>query len=90
MEEDRLIKSLGGIYTSIYDIDLTTGRYHELSSFDLVQERIGKEGDIKSGFEYFVSHMVVSSFIPGMREFLDLDTVQERLEGKKEDILRVP
>ena len=83
MEEDRLIKSLGGIYTSIYDIDLTTGRYHELSSFDLVQERIGKEGDIKSGFEYFVSHMVVSSFIPGMREFLDLDTVQERLEGKK-------
>ena len=37
MEEDRLIKSLGGIYTSIYDIDLTTGRYHELSSFDLVQ-----------------------------------------------------
>ena len=83
MEVERLIKSLGSIYTSIYDIDLTTGRYQELSSFDLVHERIGKEGDTKQGFEYFVSNMVEPSFVPAMKNFVNLDTINERMEGKK-------
>ena len=83
MEIERLIKSLGSIYTSIYDIDLTTGRYQELSSFDLVHERIGKEGDTKQGFEYFVSNMVEPSFVPAMKNFVNLDTINERMEGKK-------
>ena len=83
MEIERLIKSLGSIYTSIYDIDLTTGRYQELSSFDLVHERIGKEGDTKQGFEYFVSNMVEPSFVPAMKNFVNLYTINERMEGKK-------
>ena len=83
MEIERLIKSLGSIYTSIYDIDLTTGRYQELSFFDLVHERIGKEGDTKQGFEYFVSNMVEPSFVPAMKNFVNLDTINERMEGKK-------
>ena len=83
MEVERLIKSLGSIYTSIYDIDLTTGRYQELSSFDLVHERIGKEGDTKQGFEYFVSNMVEPSFASAMKNFVNLDTINERMEGKK-------
>lgn len=83
MEIERLIKSLGSIYTSIYDIDLTTDRYQELSSFDLVHERIGKEGDTKQGFEYFVSNMVEPSFVPAMKNFVNLDTINERMEGKK-------
>ena len=83
MEVERLIKSLGSIYTSIYDIDLTTGRYQELSSFDLVHERIGKEGDTKQGFEYFVSNMVDPPFASAMKNFVNLDTINERMEGKK-------
>lgn len=83
MEIERLIKSLGSIYTSIYDIDLTTGRYQELSSFDLVHERIGKEGDTKQGFEYFVSNMVEPPFASAMKNFVNLDTINERMEGKK-------
>ena len=83
MEVERLIKSLGSIYTSIYDIDLTTGRYQELSSFDLVHERIGKEGDTKQGFEYFVSNMVEPPFASAMKNFVNLDTINERMEGKK-------
>ena len=83
MEVERLIKSLGSIYTSIYDIDLTTGRYQELSSFDRVHERIGKEGDTKQGFEYFVSNMVEPPFASAMKNFVNLDTINERMEGKK-------
>ena len=59
MEIERLIKSLGSIYTSIYDIDLTTGRYQELSSFDLVHERIGKEGDT---YNYYLKENVDGSY----------------------------
>ena len=83
MEESRLRKSLGGIYTSIYDIDLATERYYELSSFNIVRERIGKEGDVREKLEYFVSNMVVPSFIPEIRDFVNLDTLNERMKGKK-------
>lgn len=83
MEESRLIKSLGGIYTSIYDINLATERYYELSSFNIVRERIGKEGDVREKLEYFVSNMVVPSFIPEIRSFVNLDTLNERMKGKK-------
>ena len=89
MEVERLIKSLGSIYTSIYDIDLTTGRYQELSSFDLVHERIGKEGDTKQGFEYFVSNMVEPPFASAMKNFVNLDTINERMEGKKKIYLEI-
>ena len=82
MEENRLIKSLGRMYSSIYDIDLLSGTFTDISSLCVVKNIIGEKGNAKEKLEYFVNHMMVPEFTSSLREFVSLDTLEDRLKGK--------
>ena len=47
MDRTRVIQSLGEIYTSMYYIDMATGRFTELSALSDVHAHIGTSGDAR-------------------------------------------
>lgn len=82
-DRNKVINSLREIYTSLYYINIATDEFHELSSIDVVHDLIGVSGSAKDRFDYFADHMVSESFIAEMKEFLDLSTLEERMNGTR-------
>ena len=80
VDRTRVIQSLGEIYTSLYYIDLTTGRFTELSSVTDVHAHIGASGDAQERLTYFCHHMVAPECTEEMLAFVDLSTLNQRLE----------
>ena len=83
MDRTRVIRSLGEIYTSMYYIDLFTGRFTELSSVDQVKARIGTSGDAQERMIYFSHHMVAPEHTKEMLVFTDLTTLEKRMEHSR-------
>ena len=81
MNQTRIIRSLGEIYTSLYYIDLTTGHFTELSSVDAIHERIGASGDAQERLNYFCRHLMVPGDQEAMLRFVNLGTLRERMAG---------
>ena len=61
-ERISVIQSLGEIYSSMYYIDLRTGRFKELSSTEEVNKRIGSSGDAQEKLNSFCRTMVFSDY----------------------------
>ncbi|MGN0996146.1 MAG: GAF domain-containing protein, partial [Candidatus Ventricola sp.] len=79
MDRTRIIQSLGEIYTSLYYIDLSTGRFTELSSVADVHAHIGASGDAQDRLSYFCRHMVDPECAQDMLAFVDLSTLDRRM-----------
>ena len=77
-----IIQSIGNIYTSSYFIDLEKDSFEELSALEPVHKVIGASGKAQERMDFFVSNIVESGYQNEMREFMDLKTLRERLEGK--------
>lgn len=82
-ERMHIIQSMSEIYTSVYHIDMSTGRFTEISSVDAVNERIGAVGDAQERLNYFCHFMMTAEFTEEMLSFVDLSTLDERLRGEK-------
>ena len=80
MDRMQVIQSLGEIYTSLYYIDLSAGTFTELSSVTAVHAHIGASGDVRERLAYFCQHMVAPECEEEMLAFVDLSTLNERME----------
>lgn len=72
-------KAFGRMYFAIYSVDLRRGNYLEISTLDIFREHIPPTENIQLLFDMVVTHYVSDGYKDGMREFLNLDTLQERL-----------
>ena len=78
-----IIQSLSEIYTSVYYIDIAANTFSEVSSVADVRDVIGQSGDAQESLHHFSRHMVTKEYTQEMLSFVDLSTLDERLEGKK-------
>ncbi len=66
--------------TSIYRINMQTGRYFQVSTMlDKVDRLLGTEGDAREGLRMLCDYIVKPEWKDTMRAFTDLDRVREQL-----------
>ena len=66
--------------TSIYRINMQTGRYFQVSTvLDKVDRLLGTEGDAREGLRMLCDYIVKPEWKETMRAFTDLDRVREQL-----------
>ncbi len=66
--------------TSIYRINMQTGRYFQVSTvLDKVDRLLGTEGDAREGLRMLCDYIVKPDWKETMRAFTDLDRVREQL-----------
>ena len=78
---NQQLESMSHIYVSMYDIDLTTNTFSEISnSYSKVAEMIGNTTENAKGNLYSVMEVLSSERSrKDLLEFIDLDTLDERL-----------
>lgn len=79
----NIIQSMGQIYFASYYIDLEQNSFIELSGKQNFHEAVGATGNIRDYIQYVNEHLVQPEYVEVMREFLTLDTVDERLKEKQ-------
>lgn len=79
----HIIHSLSEIYTSVYDINLPENHFEEISSIDDVHDHIGASGNAQEQLNYFSRHMMTPEFTEEMLRFVDLTTLDQRLEDTR-------
>lgn len=80
---DRLKKineAFGEMYFAIYSIDIESDTYMELSTLDIFKEYIPPIGNINTLLDSVVNHYVTNVYQKNVKEFLDLNTIQDRLK----------
>lgn len=79
----NIIQSMGHIYSASYYIDLEQNSFAELMGKQSLHEVIGSAGDVRERIAYVQQHLIQPEFADVMREFLNLDTIDERLKEKQ-------
>lgn len=74
-----VISSLSTIYTTIFEVDLETHDYQMLNTTSLMKETTGKIGNFDDIKEKIIHNFIADEMQEGMREFLDFDTLADRL-----------
>lgn len=72
-------KAFGRMYFAIYSVDVLKGQYLEISTLDIFREHIPPMGDNSLLFNMVVRYYVSEGYKEGMTDFLNMDTLQERL-----------
>ncbi|MGN1338999.1 MAG: ATP-binding protein, partial [Oscillospiraceae bacterium] len=80
-ERMNIIQSMSEIYTSVYYVDIAENYYVELSSVDSVHEHIGSTGNAQDRLDFFCRNMMTSEFTDELLEFVDLSTLNERMNS---------
>ncbi|MDO4501365.1 MAG: PAS domain-containing sensor histidine kinase [Erysipelotrichaceae bacterium] len=78
----QAIQSLGEIYSTIHTIDIKNNFFTELSSIGMVKREIGNCGNAQDSLNYFVSWMVTEEDKKEVLDFVNLETLEERLGNK--------
>ncbi len=79
----NIIQSMGQIYFASYYIDLEKNSFIELSGMQNLRKVAGTTGDIRERIKYCTEHLIQPEYVDVMSEFLDLDTVDNRLKEKQ-------
>ncbi len=79
----NIIQSMGQIYFASYYINLKKNSFIELSGKQNIREAVGTTGDARDSIQYGIEHLVQPEYADVMREFLNLDTVDDRLKEKQ-------
>ena len=82
-DQNSIIRSLSGIYASMYYIDLQTGRFTECTSVDVVHGQIGTAGDAQDRLNYFCRNLMMAGDAAEMLKFVDLSTLEERMAQER-------
>ncbi|MDO4493413.1 MAG: response regulator [Clostridia bacterium] len=82
-ERMQIIRTMGEIYTSIYDVELPSGNYSELTASGDVKAHINAGGDARGSMRYFCHNLMRSDYTEELLRFTDVDTLQERMADKK-------
>lgn len=76
----EIISALSTIYTTIIQGNLKEHTYELIESSSLMSDITGKNGKLEDGIEQILNTFVDESMKKEMREFLNLDTLAERLQ----------
>ena len=79
----NIIQSMGQIYFASYYIDLEQNLFTEILGKQNFNERTGTSGDARNFVRYINEHLIQPEYADVMREFLSLDTLDERLKEKQ-------
>lgn len=78
----EIIKSVAGVYICLYYMDMSDYSYIELgTTAEDVEDLIGKRGDAHIAFEQMCKYLVADEFVDSMREFTEVETVNDRLKN---------
>lgn len=83
IDRGQIIHALSKIYTSVYYIDMATGRFAELASVAAVESEIGAVGDAQNRLNHFCRYMMTPEFTEEMLAFVDLSTLEQRLGDQR-------
>lgn len=83
VERMKIIQSMSEIYTSAYYIDLSKNSFFEITSTASVHSYIGEDGAAQERLNFFAKEMVTEEFSERILSFVNLETLGERLDGKK-------
>lgn len=75
-------KAFGKMNFAIYSADIKNKTYLEVSTLDIFKENIPSEGNLKILFEMVVKYYVSDGYKDIMRSFLDMNTIEKRLESQ--------
>lgn len=77
-----MLGAIGKAFSEMYYIDLQADTIQKISSQDLMGNGDGENQDAAGTLRMLADTQVMGAFRPIVRNFLDLDTMAERLEGK--------
>ncbi|MDO4497042.1 MAG: ATP-binding protein, partial [Bacteroidales bacterium] len=77
------VKAISEIYTSVFDIDLETGEFKEVSSVQKVHESVPNAGNFDMFKPENFKHMIKPECLDDVLKFVDFKTLDERMKGKK-------
>lgn len=80
----KVLSSLAKVYFCVYYVDLKTGAYQELSNTEeqSIKSYIGPSGDAREKLKVMSGQMVVPEQSQMVADFINLDTLPERLKGQ--------
>ena len=79
-EHMEVISSLSTIYSTIFRADIDTHRYEILNSVPLMKKVAANSGNFDDVKEVIIENFMEAKFKETMQEFLNLDTLADRLE----------
>ena len=79
----QILDALATVYSTIFVAHIEDHYYELLEGDKLMQEIVGKSGQIDTVKESFLQNFIRKDYQAAVREFLDFDTLAERLQDKK-------
>ena len=77
-----LITALSRIYSALYYIDIEKNTFQEIISSDSVHYVFGEKADAEISLNQMIQRKVADEYQAIMREFMDLNTIHRRMDGK--------
>lgn len=78
-----LIATLSSIYSELYYIDFEENSFQEIISADSVHYAYGEKTDAENSLKRMVQNRVADEYSAIMYNFMDLNTINERMIGEK-------
>lgn len=76
----EIIDSISKLYWLIYQINLETGTYEEISAGNEMHRLTGRHGETEEAFQHAINTIVDGEHQEMMKEFLDTSTLADRLK----------
>ncbi|MDO4487743.1 MAG: ATP-binding protein [Eubacteriales bacterium] len=83
VDKERIFNALGGIYASMYFIDIKNNSFRELTAISQVKNLIDAFTDPQECLDFFATKLVLPEAVDEMLEFVDLKTLGERMGENK-------
>ena len=82
-EDYHVNRALAKLFTMVYHIDLDRNHFAEVDcKVEDICKQVGEEGPAQETLNFYCEHIVVEKYRSQMREFFDLSTLRERMEGQ--------
>ncbi len=78
----EITDTLGTLYTTVFLIDIPTHCYEIVKALSPAKGHVGKTGCLDDVLERIIQKLVAKDMQERMREFLDLDTLADRLQER--------
>lgn len=78
----EVMKSITSIFSSSYLVDLTTGKYVEVTANTNLHGIVGDKGDADNKLQWICDNYVASDYIDGVREFINLQNIDDRMKDE--------
>lgn len=77
-----IVKAMSAIYYSSYIINIEDNTFIELAAKTNIRDTVGSRGNAQENLNLMCDKLIVSDYSEEMREFVRLDTLNERLKDK--------